>query len=106
MKWNTRITRKRSSVALAATVSLLAAAPAAHADWLDVIAENITVTNVRTGQSGQDGYGPKVTLRQSLLGRYQLASGRHELTFEVTGKNQQSTNYIVGVDRLQLTLVP
>ena len=53
-----------------------------------------------------DGYGPRVALRQSSLGRYQLASGRHELAFEVTGKNQQSTNYVVGVDRLQLTLVP
>ncbi|MDH5500000.1 MAG: hypothetical protein OEY72_02740, partial [Gammaproteobacteria bacterium] len=56
--------------------------------------------------SQQDGYNPQVALRQVLLGRYPLAAGRHELAFEVTGKNEQSTDYIVGVDRLQLTAVP
>jgi hypothetical protein len=59
-----------------------------------------------TNSTKHDGYGSQVGLRQALLGRYQLASGRHELAFEVTGKNQQSTNYVVGVDRLQLTSVP
>lgn len=54
----------------------------------------------------QDGYGPEVALRQVSLGRYPLAAGRHELAFEVTGKNRQSTAYIVGVDRLQLIAVP
>ena len=59
-----------------------------------------------TNSTKHDGYGSQVGLRQALLGRYQLASGRHELAFEVTGKNQQSTGYIVGVDRMQLTSVP
>jgi hypothetical protein len=54
----------------------------------------------------QDGYGPQVALRQVVLGRYTLAAGRHELAFEVTGKSGQSTGYIVGIDRLQLTSIP
>jgi hypothetical protein len=54
----------------------------------------------------QDGYGPQVALRQVVLGRYTLAAGRHELAFEVTGKSGQSTAYIVGIDRLQLSSVP
>jgi hypothetical protein len=54
----------------------------------------------------QDGYGPEVALHQASLGRYPLAAGRHELAFEVTGKNRQSTGFIVGVDRLQLVEVP
>jgi hypothetical protein len=54
----------------------------------------------------QDGYGPQVALRQAVLGRYTLAAGRHELAFEVTGKSGQSTGYIVGIDRLQLTSIP
>lgn len=50
-----------------------------------------------------NGYGPQVALGQSAIGRFRLAAGRHELAFEVTGKNERSTGYIVGVDRLQLT---
>jgi hypothetical protein len=56
--------------------------------------------------TNQDGYGPQVALGQVSLGRHQLAAGRHELAFEVTGKNPRSTGYIVGVDRLQLNSVP
>ena len=58
-----------------------------------------------THATKHDGYGPQVGLRQALLGRYPLTAGRHELAFEVTGKNTQSTGHIVGVDRLQLTRV-
>jgi hypothetical protein len=56
--------------------------------------------------TNQDGYGPQVALGQVSLGRHQLSAGRHELAFEVTGKNPRSTGYIIGVDRLQLNSVP
>jgi hypothetical protein len=56
--------------------------------------------------TSHDGYGPQVALGQVSLGRHELQAGRHELAFEVTGKNPRSTGYIVGVDRLQLNLVP
>jgi hypothetical protein len=56
--------------------------------------------------TNQDGYGPQVTLDQVSLGRHRLSAGRHELAFEVNGKNQRSTGYIIGVDRLQLNSVP
>lgn len=53
--------------------------------------------------TGLDGYGPRVALSKAILGRYVLAAGRHELALEVTGKNQRSTGYIVGLDRIHLT---
>jgi hypothetical protein len=53
-----------------------------------------------------NGYESQVALGQLSLGRHQLTAGQHELAFAVTGKNQQSTGYIIGVDRLQLTVVP
>lgn len=56
--------------------------------------------------TNQDGYGPQVALGQVSLGRHRLSAGRHELAFEVTGKSQRSTGYIVGIDRLQLRSVP
>lgn len=59
-----------------------------------------------THATKHDGYGSQVGLRQALLGRYPLSAGRHELAFEVSGKNPQSTGYIVGVDRLRLERAP
>ncbi len=53
-----------------------------------------------------NAYAPQVALAQVSLGRYNLEAGQHELAFEVTGKSQQSTDYVVGIDRLQLTPVP
>ncbi len=56
--------------------------------------------------TSRDGYGPQVRLGQVSLGRHQLTAGRHELAFEVTGRNAQSTSYIIGIDRLHLNAAP
>lgn len=50
-----------------------------------------------------DGWAPRVALGRAVLGRHQLAAGRHHLTFLVTGKAAASTGHFVGVDRLELT---
>ncbi len=55
--------------------------------------------------SDVDGYGPVVALSRSVLGRHQLAAGRHELAVRVTGKAAASTGYLVGLDRLEATPV-
>ena len=38
-------------------------------------------------------------------GQLQLAAGQHKLTLTVTGKNSASTNYLAGLDYLDLRLV-
>ncbi len=52
--------------------------------------------------SDVDGYHSSVAISRSVLGRHQLAAGAHELALRVTGKNDSSSGYFVGLDRLEL----
>ncbi|MHB1001930.1 MAG: glycoside hydrolase family 172 protein [Armatimonadota bacterium] len=48
-----------------------------------------------------DGFKPGVIRSERTeLGTVDLTKGAHELTFEVTGKNRHSTDYMVGVDSI------
>ena len=50
-----------------------------------------------------DGYCRDVARSDRIeLGIVELAAGKHELTFEVTGKNPESKGYLVGVDAILL----
>lgn len=50
-----------------------------------------------------DGYNDGVVRSERVnLGLADLAAGKHELTFEVTGKNEKSSSYMVGVDSVLL----
>ena len=50
-----------------------------------------------------DGYNDGVIRSDRIeLGTLELAAGQHEITFEVTGKNEKSNGYLVGVDAILL----
>lgn len=50
-----------------------------------------------------DGYNDGVIRSDRIeLGTLELTAGKHELTFEVTGKNEKSSNYLIGVDAILL----
>ncbi len=52
-----------------------------------------------------DGYSPEVILSGPVgFGRAELSTGRHTITFTVTGKNAPSSGFFVGVDLLELEL--
>jgi len=40
-----------------------------------------------------------------LLGTVGLTSGTNELTFEIVGKDERSTGYMLGIDHLKVTAV-
>ncbi len=50
-----------------------------------------------------DGYDVGVTRSNKIsLGTVELTAGNHEIAFEVVGKNDKSTGYLVGVDAVML----
>ena len=51
-----------------------------------------------------DGYGSEVRLVRRSLGRFELTAGRQPIVIKAIGKNEISSGFIVGVDRLELTL--
>ncbi|TWD82427.1 DUF2961 family protein [Kribbella amoyensis] len=52
-----------------------------------------------------DGYlASGVSTQRAELGTANLAAGKHQLTITLTGKNAAATNYLVGVDLLDLEL--
>ncbi|MGH8791899.1 MAG: DUF2961 domain-containing protein, partial [Stackebrandtia sp.] len=53
-----------------------------------------------------DGYDSTVTVPDPTdYGRHDLTAGKHQLTLTVTGKNDQSTGFLAGVDYLDAKLV-
>jgi hypothetical protein len=50
-----------------------------------------------------DGYNfPDVIVANVEYGSVSLSAGTHQLTFTLVGKNASSSNYLVGIDYLQL----
>ena len=49
-----------------------------------------------------DGYATSVMPRRLELGEFQLGAGSFELLFTVVTKNPSSSNYFVGLDRIEL----
>lgn len=50
-----------------------------------------------------DGYHPGVVRSDKMcLGSVDLTQGAHQITFQCTGKNAQSSNYMLGLDLIQL----
>ncbi|HUT75134.1 MAG TPA: heparinase II/III family protein [Armatimonadota bacterium] len=68
----------------------------AYADW------QVFVDGQPVGSTYR-GYAPDVRTREAWeLGRLELARGRHEFVFEVTGKHELSSGCLVGVDDIEL----
>ena len=65
---------------------------------------------VRVSLAGQpagqyDGYAPAVSSDRLELGTFDLTAAPHELLLTVTGRSRMSSNFLVGLDRLELEKV-
>ena len=77
---------------------------AAGASTPRVIVEKLTSLIINPQAQEFDGYS--ATLKKSdnvTFGSIRLASGDHDFTFEVTGKNAASSGYGLGIDALSIT---
>lgn len=77
-----------------------------HAIWTmagDYAIAGLAVDGVTLGQP-VDLFHPGVVISPPIdYGQLALTPGTHQLTLRVLGKNQYSANYLVGLDKLQLT---
>jgi hypothetical protein len=68
----------------------------AYGDW------QVRIDGAEAGAT-YSGYAPDVRARQAWnLGAMELSRGSHEFTFEVVGKHDLSSGYLVGIDDIRL----
>lgn len=62
----------------------------------------VLIDGVPVGESF-DGYDSNVVRSEKVcVGSLELVEGTHQITFQCTGKNEQSSNYMLGLDLIQL----